>query len=1221
MEGLEQLDRHLSGLYGLGLELSPRSAEPGVAYLIAHAGRELGLGVVRLLSGVAPAFAGAELKRIAKKEKYRAVIAKMLGVPPNHASVTVWFQTQETLVGGAHFRLPPPAPEAVRDAFQQLSGLLFGRVAPYFSTHAELEALLTVPEPTPYQLKRVRELLLRPAQRHHFFGKLEHAAWLQALADAGYFTAPDLAISPDGTASTRPWPEGGFLVRVASADPEYVAQLLLAIPCGNQNPIVWDTVVRAALVLPVAQARRLVRPLVRAMRNSPAPHLLAYRFIDLTRALAKAKEPRAFELAECTLWLTNGPPQSEMVEVQPPTDAKSDDERPEETSASLYAAHPNRLHRDSGDTEWMLARLDAYGLSQFIQKALPSLEALDAGRLLDILAVKLERAVQLGRLPAHEENDVPSAKVEEVTVVAAAGDAAASPRANPRDESEDWADDLDHVNEGGDVRAQLAVALAGVASRTAARDTAGAQFVDKTLARQNMDVFTRIRLVALTAGGEFAPQSSLDAFVADHMAIDPPFRAREVAAFLREQFARASLRAQRQFLTSLERGPDPEFVERIVAFRQSRALDRGAANELIEASAEASGGKEAQAHDAESRDVIVEWQRTRLRWFHNRIPEMLAPLATALSVTPHVPSAQEQALDEVGSWSSEVHGVGYRSPLSTSEIATMSPETLVDYLSTWQPDIGVSYFEGPSPAGLEQALTSFVKEQPEKAQALARLLPKAAIAPGFYAAVLAGFEELAEAGRSLPWRTLVTLVEFVFSDAGCAITISTEIGVNAFPFRDAVRRAVGVLRAALAKDIVPENAEADLWRLADMIICSPITWSEPRSSALAIDSGSEQSEETLGDLEFAALNSLTGNAVRMLMDAALWDYRRHKRLEGATGANAAARAQRPLHDELRNASRTVPRLVPLLDSILEKSGRPGRLALTMLGALIPQLSVVARHWVLDHADLLFDGGATEPVEHPTWGTYLARGRFYDIVFRDLRAWYARAADAAPDPTPGSEQSNWSVSRNLAEHTIVAIVRGAAAIGDDDHLVEQVFSRTRVEDRVHAYWSIFRGWSDAKTPVPEEFVLRLVAFWDWRASILEGQAESEERGDEADGLGWFLVTPYIPPTEAIRLGLRTLRIASDDRRTGGSAWERLGELTQHDAVGTFELVELLARRALASDFPYLPFPQVAPPLRAALNAGNAETRMRARRLIHDMGERGLLEFGALLSQLGSESETP
>jgi len=82
MEGLEQLDRHLSGLYRLGLELSPRSAEPGVAYLIAHAGRELGLGVVRLLSGVAPAFAGAELKRIAKKEKYRAVIAKMLGVPP-----------------------------------------------------------------------------------------------------------------------------------------------------------------------------------------------------------------------------------------------------------------------------------------------------------------------------------------------------------------------------------------------------------------------------------------------------------------------------------------------------------------------------------------------------------------------------------------------------------------------------------------------------------------------------------------------------------------------------------------------------------------------------------------------------------------------------------------------------------------------------------------------------------------------------------------------------------------------------------------------------------------------------------------------------------------------------------------------------------------------------------------------------------------------------------
>ena len=103
---------------------------------------------------------------------------------------------------------------------------------------------------------------------------------------------------------------------------------------------------------------------------------------------------------------------------------------------------------------------------------------------------------------------------------------------------------------------------------------------------------------------------------------------------------------------------------------------------------------------------------------------------------------------------------------------------------------------------------------------------------------------------------------------------------------------------------------------------------------------------------------------------------------------------------------------------------------------------------------------------------------------------------------------------------------------------------------------------------------------WRVSILEGQPETNERTDEADGLGWFPITPHIPAAEAIRLGLRTLQLASDEWRTGGSAWERLGELARHDAVGTFELVELLARWALACDFPYLPYPQVAPPLRAA-----------------------------------------
>src|SRR6185437_4150952 len=499
----------------------------------------------------------------------------------------------------------------------------------------------------------------------------------------------------------------------------------------------------------------------------------------------------------------------------------------------------------------------------------------------------------------------------------------------------------------------------------------------------------------------------------------------------------------------------------------------------------------------------------------------------------------------------------------------------------------------------------------------ARLLPGSDIATGYVAAVLAGFEAMADGSQQLPWQSVFALVEFVLAEAERVLATDADAGTDRTAWRGAIYRAADVLRKACANNLVPEDSNEDVWRLASAIVRTPVTWSELARSIRTLRSGSKQTEEVLGDLEFAALNSLPGHVTRTLVDIALWDYRRLEHLEGSVEASAAAHAKRERSDDIHDASGTAPRLVPLLESILKHTDRAGRLALTMLGDFIPQLMLLARRWVLNHAEALFADGAGAPSQHPAWGAYLARGGFYDLVFRDLRPWYIRAADIAPDPTPGSERSDWSVSRNLAQHVIIAILRGDAAVGDDDQLVERVFSNVRIEDRAHAYWSVFRRWRDAKESVPDDFVRRLAAFWEWRVCVLEAQPESDERADEADGLTWFLVTPCIPPADAIRLGLRTLRLASDDRRTGGSAWQRLGELAQHDAVGTFELVELLARRALASDFPYLPYQQVAPPLRAALAAGDRDMRTRARRLINDLGERGLLEFGELLSDRGPE----
>jgi len=698
--------------------------------------------------------------------------------------------------------------------------------------------------------------------------------------------------------------------------------------------------------------------------------------------------------------------------------------------------------------------------------------------------------------------------------------------------------------------------------------------------------------------------------------VDPPFRAREVAAFLRGQFARASIDAQRRFLAILERGPEPELVKRLVEVWRSHGSDETGSDEGIEGQGKVAPVDAAALNDALVRDVIADWQRRRLRWFHDRIPDLLAPLAGALEVSPRIPSARDQALDEVGSWSGGVSSLGYRSPTTADALAAMSsPEAIADYLRTWHPSAGVSPVEEPSREGLEQALTLFVTKHPANAAALAQLLPGAALAPGYLAAVLAGFEAVADAGQSLPWPEVVALVEYVLSEADRTFSTVWDGGADSRAWRNAAYAVADLLRKACANNVVPVDSQADVWRLAQAIVRSPVTWGELQSSGRPIRVDSEPREEVLGDLESAALNSLQGHVVWMLIDVALWDFRRLEQRE-ESDAKGATTGEGQRHYEFRDASATASRVVPLVESCLQHADRSGRLAQTMLGDFIPQLMLVARRWVLDHVYTLFADGASSPGQHPTWGAYLARAGFYDSVFRDLREWYLRAADEAPDPTPGSERSDWSVSRNLAQHTIIAVVRGAATVGDQDGLVERVFSRVRVQDRAHAYWCIFRHWSDAKAPVPDDFVRRLVAFWEWRVSVLETQAESQERTDEADGLAWFLRTPYIKAADAIRLGLRTLGLVRGNWPMGALAWERLGELAQHDPAGTFELAELLARRALRTDYPYLPYPQVAPPLRAALAVRDSNMRSRVRRLINDLGERGLLEFGELLGELGA-----
>ena len=122
------------------------------------------------------------------------------------------FTSQDDSRDGCHWRYGGPELAPLREAFERFASLLYGRLAPYYVTEAELDVLLGIETPALKHAKKLRDLQLRPGQRNYFFTKLRNPKWVKHLAAEGFFrNPPSRQNNADGSWSARPWPEGDYL--------------------------------------------------------------------------------------------------------------------------------------------------------------------------------------------------------------------------------------------------------------------------------------------------------------------------------------------------------------------------------------------------------------------------------------------------------------------------------------------------------------------------------------------------------------------------------------------------------------------------------------------------------------------------------------------------------------------------------------------------------------------------------------------------------------------------------------------------------------------------------------------------------------------------------------------------------------------------------------------------------------------------------------------------
>ena len=301
---LRRIDPHLAGLFERGLRLADDIDEPGIGYLVAHVGRELSRGVVSSLTGETLVRPESDVENAGGQTRFRKRIAEALDLPETDPHVISWFRSHQTLVSSTHWRDSAPSSEEIRESFVALVGLLFGRIAPYFDTQAELDELLHIDVPSPDDVERLKRSSIRYSQRQYFFSRLTNADWLRLLSADGFFgNPPDRRVHEDESWSLQRWPEGEALARLAAEAPDVVVAEFSSIPKDNSNPAVWDGVATAALAMRPTDASCLVPQLFAALKNAP-PVLFPHSIIRVIQRLAEAGDrDAAFQLTEALLFV------------------------------------------------------------------------------------------------------------------------------------------------------------------------------------------------------------------------------------------------------------------------------------------------------------------------------------------------------------------------------------------------------------------------------------------------------------------------------------------------------------------------------------------------------------------------------------------------------------------------------------------------------------------------------------------------------------------------------------------------------------------------------------------------------------------------------------------------------------------------------------------------------------------------------------------------------
>ncbi len=775
------------------------------------------------------------------------------------------------------------------------------------------------------------------------------------------------------------------------------------------------------------------------------------------------------------------------------------------------------------------ARFNEWEYERILRESIPDLREVAPEETLVLLCDLLEQAVRLSQRSGQEDK--------------------------PEDSSFVWRRAIeDHVQNPSHVRGVRDLLVSAVRDVAEALIESGNARALRIVEGNDRKVFQRIGLHLRRKYPKVDPEGTAD-LLRDAQVFDDIHLHHEYFHLLGEQFGSLPTDAQEAYLALVDRGPHLE--GRVRGWEQAT-------------------GQRPSEEQIEGR--IRHWQYKKLwpvrQYLKGEWRKRFDRLAEEFGELEHA------------DFLVYAHGVrwGPTSPKSAKELAEMSIDELVEYLST---PVHVGGLSMDSVQGVGRQLKELVASHPDRFSREGRRFQE--LDPTYVRSLIEGFAEAVKQKLSFSWAPVVELCQWVMEQPREILGRQVDL-FEADPDWGPARLAIARL---LETGFGPGDCEMPYehrsvaWRVLKAITEDP----EPTPKYEARYGGSNMDPATL------SINTTRGGAMHAVVRYALW-VRRHILAE----PNGEQRVVRGFAE--------MPEVRDVLDVHLHPDRDPSLAVRAVYGQWFPQLVLLDEEWVNRNVLRIFPTAESQcELRDAAWETYLAFHMVYDNVYPLLQEEYRRAVERI-----GSARSTvWRVAdpdEQLAGHLMTLYWRGKLGLGDPEGLLTRFFDKADDALRGRALAFVGRALRATEEEVPSEIIVRLQELSRWRLETAQTAESAASHIEELSAFGWWFVSGKFDDRWAMTQ-LREALELSGWAEPDHLVVERLAELATQMPFLAVRCLTLMAESGRPGW--HLHGWKQAPRtiLAAAIDGSDQAAREAAIDEVHRLGARGHLAYRDLL----------